>query len=58
MNKVENLNLITVKEFAEQLSMAEVTVRQWIADKKIKSIKIGSMRRIPESELIRIREGK
>ena len=46
----------TVKEVAEILSMAEITIRQWIQHGKIKSNKIGNSRRIPESELKRILE--
>jgi excisionase family DNA binding protein len=52
-----NEKMITVKEFAQKLSMAEITVRQWIAENKIKSVKIGNMRRIPERELMRIKAG-
>lgn len=57
MDKQEKL--ITPKEFAETLSMHEVTVRKWIREGRIKSYKINNYRRIPESELQRlIEEGK
>lgn len=48
---------ITVKKFSKITGLAEVTVRQWIGKGKIKSIKIGNARRIPESELKRILKG-
>jgi len=51
-------NYMSVKEFANKLGMAEITIRQWIANDKIKSIKVGSSRRIPESEYIRLTEGE
>ena len=49
--------MYTVKEVANLIGMAEITVRQWIQNDKIKSVKIGSMRRIPETEVKRIMEG-
>jgi excisionase family DNA binding protein len=53
----KNERLITVKEFADRLGLAEITVRKWIGQKKIQSIKMGSMRRIPESEVDRLKNG-
>lgn len=50
-------NYLTVKEVAKRLSMAEITIRQWIQHNKIDSIKIGGSRRIPESEVNRILRG-
>jgi len=49
--------MYTVKEVANLLGMAEVTIRQWIQYEKIKSIKIGSLRRIPSTEVERIMKG-
>jgi len=48
---------LSVKELAARLGLAEVTIRQWIGEDKITSIKIGSARRIPESEYIRLTRG-
>ena len=50
--------MLTVKQVSESLGLAEITVRQWIQHNKIKSIKIGKARRIPESEVIRLRKGE
>lgn len=44
----------TVKEVSHILSLAEITIRQWIQADKIKSIKIGKARRIPKSEVERL----
>jgi len=52
------IKYVTVKEFARITSFAEITIRQWIQHGKLESIKIGGSRRIPESELERILEGK
>ena len=48
--------MYTVKEVAKLLSLAEITIRQWIQKGKIKSVKVGSATRIPESEVKRIIE--
>jgi len=52
------LEFYTVKEVSRILGLAEVTVRIWIQHEKIKSIKIGSLRRIPKSEIERLMEGE
>jgi excisionase family DNA binding protein len=49
---VDKLN--TIKEAAERLSLAEITIRKWISNDKIKSVKLGGSRRIPESEIQRL----
>ena len=41
----------TVKEVSQLLGLAEVTIRQWLSQKKIKSVRIGGAVRIAESEL-------
>jgi excisionase family DNA binding protein len=52
-------NLITVKEFAKRLGLAEITVRKWIQEEKIESFTVGTRsRRIPESEVERIKKGE
>ncbi|MEB8989323.1 helix-turn-helix domain-containing protein [Bacillus cereus] len=35
------MDFYTVKDITELLSVSERTVRRWIADKKLESIKIG-----------------
>lgn len=50
--------MLPVKEVAKRLGLAEITVRQWIQHGKIKSVKIGRVRRIPESEVDRLQKGE
>lgn len=50
--------LYTVKQVAELLGFAEITIRQWIQHEKVESVKIGRGRRIPESEVIRLKKGE
>lgn len=51
MNNKEIEKLYTVKEVASILNMAEITIRQWLGNGKIKAIRIGRTVRIPESEI-------
>jgi len=46
--------LLTVREASQQLRMAEVTVRLWIATRKIASVKLGRSLRIPAREIERL----
>jgi excisionase family DNA binding protein len=48
----------TVPEFADILKADERSVWRWIADKKIKAVKVGGATRIPRSELDRIKKGE
>lgn len=41
----------SVKELSQSLGLAEITIRQWIQQGKIESIKFGKARRIPQSEV-------
>lgn len=50
--------MLKVKEVSQILGLAEITIRQWIQNGKIKSKKIGRARRIPESEVLKILEGE
>ena len=50
-------NYYTVKEVAQQLKLAEITIRQWIAEGKIESVKIGTRRRIPREQVQKLIEG-
>lgn len=49
--------MYTVKQVANALGMAEITIRQWIQQGKLDSVKIGNSRRIPESAVNKILEG-
>ena len=48
------MNLKTVREAAQQLSMSELTIRKLIANKRISYSKIGKSVRVPESEITRL----
>ena len=50
--------LLSPQEFAELLSVSRWTIYGWLQEGRIRSVKIGRLVRIPESELDRIvREG-
>lgn len=48
----------TVKEVAIELKLSEITIRRWIKDKKIKSVKISRLIRIPDEEVERLKKGE
>lgn len=51
-------DLLTVREAAAALGLAERTVRSWVLCRKIGTIKLGRAVRIPSSEINRlVREG-
>ena len=54
---MSEVKFYTAKEVATDLKMHEVTIRQWIAEGKIKSIKVGRSRRIPAAEYQRLIAG-
>lgn len=41
----------TVKEVADMLGLAEITIRKWMQDGKIKYVKIGRSSRIERKEI-------
>jgi excisionase family DNA binding protein len=47
----------SIKEVASALSLAEVTIRKWIASGKIKATKLGKAVRISEEEIIKLQKG-
>ncbi len=49
-----NFVMLSPKQFADRLSISRWTVYAWIAEGRIKSVKIGRLVRIPESEVSRI----
>lgn len=56
MKRGEAMN--TVKEVAEIFKVTTRTVQSWIANGKIKSIKIGGVVRISSDEIERIKKGE
>lgn len=56
MEKLEKM--YSVKEITQLLSVHDRTVRMWVADGKVKSVKINGVLRIPESEVKRLIDGK
>ncbi len=53
MNVSEN-RFLTPKQFADCLAISRWTVYAWIAEGRIKSVKLGRLVRIPDSEVSRI----
>lgn len=50
----------TVKEFAKEFNVSEITVRRWISEKKVKviqQVKNGAIR-ISDEEIERIKKGE
>ena len=45
---------LTPQQFADRLSISRWTVYAWIAEGRIKSVKLGRLVRIPDSEVSRI----
>lgn len=52
----ERARLVSIKTAAEELGLAAVTLRTWIAQRKVGSVKLGRSIRIPSSELDRLVE--
>ena len=52
------MRLYRTGEVAERLGVSTMTVRRWIKAGKIKAYQIGKEFRIPESEVLRLLEGK
>jgi len=48
--------LLNVGEFAAALGISNACVRRWILERKITSVKIGRLVRLPSSEVSRIVE--
>ena len=46
--------LLAPQQFADRLSISRWTVYAWIAEGRIKSVKLGRLVRIPDSEVSRI----
>ena len=52
----EQDQLRTVQEAADQLGLAAVTIRTWMASRRIGYVKLGRSVRIPQSEIYRVIE--
>ena len=50
--------LLKIKEVAEIFGLHPDTIRHWVLNNKIESVKIGGSRRIKQSEVDRLKEGK
>ena len=50
--------MYTIKEIVEELKVSDRTVRRWIADGKLKSIKIQGVVRIKDEEYKRFLGGR
>ena len=48
--------LLSVPEFAEALSVTPACIRRWLLERKIASVRLGRLVRIPEEERDRIIE--
>jgi excisionase family DNA binding protein len=46
--------LKTVQQAADELALAPVTIRTWLAQRKLKYVKLGRSVRIPASEIERL----
>ena len=46
--------LKSISKTAELLDVSHWTIRAWIAQGRLKSVKLGSRRMIPESEIVRV----
>jgi len=46
--------LVSIKRTAERLDVSHWTIRSWIAGGRLRSVKLGSRRMIPESEISRV----
>jgi len=52
--EISQERLLSPQQFADRLSISRWTVYAWLQEGRIKSVKIGRLVRIPESEVERI----
>ena len=48
--------LLTVEAFAKALNVTSACVRRWVLDRKVTTVKLGRLVRIPHSEVDRLVE--
>jgi excisionase family DNA binding protein len=53
MNKSE-VSLLSVPQFADALGVTPACIRRWILERKITTVKLGRLIRIPASEVERL----
>jgi len=51
-----NQQLLTVQAFAKTLNVTPACIRRWILERKIATVKLGRLVRIPADEVLRIVE--
>jgi len=54
VNEEDDLQAFSIDETARRLDMSAYTIREWVGDRKIASIKIGKRRLVPKDEIRRI----
>jgi excisionase family DNA binding protein len=47
-------SLVSIRRTAQRLDVSHWTIRSWVSKGKLKSVKLGARRMIPESELVRV----
>jgi excisionase family DNA binding protein len=47
-------DLFSVKEFSKVLRISPWTTYQWLSSGKLKALRLGRLRRIPRSEMLRL----
>ncbi len=55
---MRKVRLYRTGEVAKKLGISKMTVLRWIKSGKLKAYRIGKEYRVPESEILRILEGK
>jgi len=50
----EESKLLTVPQFAEALGVTPACVRRWLLERKVASVKLGRLVRIPAREITRL----
>lgn len=51
---LKQTELLTVQDFASALQVTKACVRRWISERKITTVKIGRLVRIPTEEIDRL----
>ena len=52
----DSTQLLSLKQAAERLGLSDWTIRRWAAQGRIRSVKLGGRRLIPESTIARVIE--
>lgn len=51
---MQTKNFLTIPEFAHELGVTAACIRRWIQERKITTVKVGRLVRIPAAEVTRI----